>query len=202
MSQIKHFKLRVTLRDISGPIVWREISVPANYTFNQFHRVLQIVFGWSDYHLYEFSDKCDYNDNGEFRITIPSEYDAEYDEKTYNSRRKKLSSVFPKRKTLTYIYDYGDSWNFEIVYEGSTTVADYPFAHCSDGGGATPPEDCGGAGGYEAMKQTFVNQDEGVTSFREWLGLKPNENWDANLFSSQVRRYINIALAYLHGSDE
>lgn len=138
MGRTKHFNFKVTLRDVSNPIVWREISVPATYTFDQFHRVLQIAFGWSDYHLYEFTDKKDYYDKGEFRITIPSEYDAEYDEKTYNSRRKKLSSVFPKYKTLTYIYDFGDSWNFEILLEGSVFVEDYPFALCSDGGGATP----------------------------------------------------------------
>lgn len=51
------------------------------------------------------------------------------------------------------------------------------------------------------MKLSFATQDEEVASFREWIGLKHDENWDADLFSAQVRRYINIALAYLHGDD-
>lgn len=156
-----------------------------------------IVFSWSDCHLYEFTDKKDSYSPGEFRITVPSEYDAEYDEKTYNSRRKKLQSVFPKMKTLTYIYDYGDCWNFEIVLEKTTYTDDYPFAHCSDGGGATPPEDCGCTGGYEALRHSLAANDDEAKSYREWLGLKPGEDWDANLFPSQILRCINIALAYM-----
>ena len=195
-----HF--HVTLRDVENPVVWRDIEVPATYTFDQFHKVLQIVFGWSDYHLYEFTDRKDNLDKGTFRISIPSEYDAEYEEKTYNARKKKLQSVFPKTKQLTYFYDFGDSWNFEILCEGTSKANDYPFAHCSDGAGATPPEDCGGTGGYKAMKHSFEEQDDEVESFREWLGLKSNENWDPNFFPTQIRRYINIALAYLHGEEQ
>lgn len=136
MNKTKIFRFRVTLQDLDNPVVWREIEVPATYTFEQFHKVLQIVFGWSDYHLYEFNDKKDYFDSATFRITVPSEYDAEYEEKTYNAFRKKLQSVFPKTKQLTYVYDYGDNWHFEILLEGSST-SDYPFAHCSDGEGST-----------------------------------------------------------------
>ncbi len=201
MSKTKMLRFHVELMDVGNPKVWREIEVPASYTFEQFHKVLQVVFGWSDYHQYEFTDKEGYFGKATFRITIPSEYDAEYEEKTYNARRKKLQSVFPKTKHLTYVYDYGDNWHFEIFCEGSSTV-DYPFAHCSDGGGATPPEDCGGTGGYEAMKLSFANQDDEEESFREWLGMKHNENWDPNFFPSQIRRYVNIALAYMHGDEQ
>lgn len=159
------------------------------------------MFGWSDCHLYEFNDKKDYFDKATFRITVPSEYDAEYEEKTYNAFRKKLQSVFPKTEQLTYVHDYGDNWHFEILLEGSSS-SDYPFAHCSDGGGATPPEDCGGTDGYEAMKRSFANQDDEMESFREWLGMKSNENWDSDFFSPQILRYINIALIYLHGEEK
>lgn len=202
MGKTKMFHFHVELRDVENPVVWRDIEVPASYTFDQFHKVLQVVFGWSDYHLYEFSDKKDYFGKATYRITIPSEYDAEYEEKTYNARRKKLQSVFPKTRQLTYRYDYGDNWDFEVLYEGSSTVENYPFAHCSDGAGATPPEDCGGTGGYERMKESFANQDDEVESFREWLGMKSKENWDSNFFPTQIRRYINIALAYLHDEEQ
>lgn len=114
MNKTKIFRFRVTLQDLDNPVVWREIEVPATYTFEQFHKVLQIVFGWSDYHLYEFNDKKDYFDSATFRITVPSEYDAEYEEKTYNAFRKKLQSVFPKTKQLTYVYDYGDNWHLRF----------------------------------------------------------------------------------------
>src|SRR5688500_7754393 len=45
--------LRVTITDIEPPI-WRLVRVPDDYTLHQLHRVLQLVFGWLDYHLYDF----------------------------------------------------------------------------------------------------------------------------------------------------
>lgn len=197
MEKVKFYLFRVTLREVTNPTVWREIAVPSGYTFDQFHRVLQLSFGWSDYHLYEFTDKTVGWEPGTFRITIPSEYDAEYEEKTFDSRKKKLPSIFPKRKALSYFYDFGDDWNFDIEYLKSFTSDRYPFASCMDGGGATPPKDCEGPHGYEDMKESFANQDDEVESYREWLGLKPAENWDADFFPSQILRYINIGLAYL-----
>lgn len=197
MEKVKFYLFKVTLREVANPTVWREIAVPAGYTFDKFHRTLQLAFGWSDYHLYEFTDKIKAYEPGLFRITIPSEYDGEYEEKTYDSRRKKLSSIFPKRKALSYFYDFGDGWNFEILYLKSFTSDRCPHAGCMDGGGATPPEDCGGPHGYEEMKVSFAKQDDEVESYREWLGLKSRENWEADFFPLQILRYINIGLAYL-----
>jgi hypothetical protein len=45
--------LRVTLGDIDPPI-WRRLLIPDRLTLHQLHRVLQLVFGWQDYHLYAF----------------------------------------------------------------------------------------------------------------------------------------------------
>jgi hypothetical protein len=46
-------ELRITLADIEPPI-WRRVRVPDTYTLHQLHRVIQLLFGWLDYHLYEF----------------------------------------------------------------------------------------------------------------------------------------------------
>jgi hypothetical protein len=43
----------VTLQSIDPPI-WRRIQVWEDVTLAQFHRVLQMVVGWEDCHLYEF----------------------------------------------------------------------------------------------------------------------------------------------------
>ena len=32
----------------------RQLTIPVEYTFAEFHKVLQIAFGWKDYHMYEF----------------------------------------------------------------------------------------------------------------------------------------------------
>lgn len=197
MSNARMLHFKVTLKEVGNPVVWRRVSVPSDFTFEMFHRVLQIAFGWSDYHLYEFTDAADCRDSRQFRIAIPSEYDCEYQEKTYDARRKRLSSVFPKHKSLSYIYDFGDHWDFEIELERTSKSDDRPMAVCRDGGGATPPEDCGGPGGYEMMKISLAKEGEQSEMYLRWLGMQPGDKWDAEFFPRQLLRYINIALAYL-----
>src|SRR3982751_4045698 len=46
--------LRITIAGIEPPI-WRLVRVPDAYTLHQLHRVIQLVFGWLDYHLYAFT---------------------------------------------------------------------------------------------------------------------------------------------------
>jgi hypothetical protein len=46
-------ELRVTVTEIEPPI-WRLVRVPDDYTLHQLHRVFQLLFGWLDYHLYDF----------------------------------------------------------------------------------------------------------------------------------------------------
>ncbi len=48
------YQMKVTLEDISPPI-WRRIQVTSDTTLSRLHRILQIIMGWSDYHLHEFA---------------------------------------------------------------------------------------------------------------------------------------------------
>lgn len=48
--------LKITLSDIKPPI-WRRIVVPASYTFQQLHHVIQVAMGWDNYHLWQFWDR-------------------------------------------------------------------------------------------------------------------------------------------------
>ena len=52
-ARARRFVLRITLRHIE-PTIWREITVPDSYSLLQLHRCIQLVFGWLDYHLFEF----------------------------------------------------------------------------------------------------------------------------------------------------
>ena len=47
-------QLKVTLRDVKPPI-WRRIQVASDTHLSHLHRILQIVMGWENYHLYQFS---------------------------------------------------------------------------------------------------------------------------------------------------
>jgi hypothetical protein len=47
------YQLRIVLRDIS-PLIWRRLLVRSDTTLAQFHRMLQILFVWSNEHLSRF----------------------------------------------------------------------------------------------------------------------------------------------------
>jgi hypothetical protein len=46
-------QLKASLRGIS-PMIWRRLLVPGDLTLHGLHRVIQIAFGWEDYHLHAF----------------------------------------------------------------------------------------------------------------------------------------------------
>lgn len=44
---------KVTLEG-AKPAIWRRFQVPEDYSLHKLHKVLQIVMGWEESHLYEF----------------------------------------------------------------------------------------------------------------------------------------------------
>ncbi|MGC8495041.1 MAG: plasmid pRiA4b ORF-3 family protein [Syntrophobacteraceae bacterium] len=65
------FQLKVILKGIE-PAIWRSILVPGSITLHKFHKILQIVMGWDEEHLYNFSRRKDYERrNGQIRSRLP-----------------------------------------------------------------------------------------------------------------------------------
>jgi hypothetical protein len=55
-----------------------------------------------------------------------------------------------------YVYDLGDSWTHEVVIERiDPPDPGSPSVECMVGERACPPENCGGAGGYERFLDTI-----------------------------------------------
>lgn len=187
------YQFKIKLKDISKPPVWRRVEVPALFNFMDFNKVIQLAFGWQNAHLWNFTDRKDMFGRETLRIAEPSEYDGDYDAPTTDASKVTLMEIFSSRKSLTYVYDFGDYWIHEITVEG-ILMEERPVAFCTEGKGATPPEDCGGVGGYEALKMSFETNDSEAKSYREWLGMKKDEKWDAADFNSKDLRYINSAL--------
>ena len=176
------FRFKITLDGVKSPQVWRTIDVPASWPFIYFNAAIQAAFGWENCHLWQFSDCMKGYGEGSFRIAEPSEYDGDYSAETLDAWSTKLSDIFPARKTLSFIYDFGDYWRHTIkLVEVIDKNARRAF--CQDGKGTCPPEDCGGTGGYEDLKQAFKKENCETESYREWLGLEDNETWDPDRFS-------------------
>ena len=47
------YQLRIVLRGIS-PLIWRRLLIRGDTTLAQLHLILQIIFDWSNEHLYCF----------------------------------------------------------------------------------------------------------------------------------------------------
>ena len=179
------FQFKIQLEDVEDPEVWRRVIVPETFTFHRFHTVIQEAFGWGDYHLYQFSTKG--YKSKEF-ITVPHEG---YDDDIIDSEEITLQDVFSRKgQTYIYIYDFGDDWTHKIKLEKITPEKPL-HASCVDGQGACPPEDCGGAWGYDNLRMQLKKANEQelnesdkeeIEELKDWLGLDADEDWDANAF--------------------
>jgi hypothetical protein len=157
------YLLIITLLGIEQAICWRRFIVPANTTLDRLHEILQPIMGWHDGHMHgwrigdRFCMPDELCDNGE----LPES-------------KQVLSEIAPKKDSkFIYIYDFGDSWEHEIVVENTDySNPDWPYPICCiDGAMACPPEDCGGVPGYydlcEAMQyKNHPDHDDLV----EWHG--------------------------------
>jgi hypothetical protein len=138
-------QMKITLKGISKPPVWRRIQVRADTTFEMLHQIIQAGFGWTDTHLHSFEYE------GE-QIGVP---DPEWDNDCADETEATLGEVLLGPKDhVRYTYDFGDSWEHDIVLE---KVLERDAGNgrpvLVTGKGACPPEDCGGRWGYAELKE-------------------------------------------------
>lgn len=175
------FQFKIELNGVSDPNVWRRLTLPSNYTFLDFHTAIQIAFGWEGMHLFMFSPK---GFGSKPQITELAEDDInEWEEGQLDADELILSDIFTTEKQkYSYIYDFGDSWKHTITLEKIVAkTASSP--DCLDGKGKCPPEDCGGIGGYYALKEILADKKHPeYEEYAEWIGLEKDELWDAAEF--------------------
>ncbi len=136
------FRVRLALED-SSPVIWRRLDVPSDLTLDQLHRAIQAAFGWEDQHLHRFALGGDAFDRGAEFFLCPFEVE-DGDEEGTPEWEVRLDEVLGETgDALSYCYDYGDSWDLEIVLEEVRPATDGRVS-CVAGDRAAPPEDCGG----------------------------------------------------------
>lgn len=172
------YQFKIQLKGVTKPPVWRRVIVPEKLTFQEFHKVIQLVFEWDDYHMYQFSPSG-YGSNPV--IALPQEDD--WEQPDLNAKKTRLNKIFTREKQrYVYIYDFGDDWTHQIVLE-KLVPDESKIPVCLSGKGACPPEDCGGAWGYEDLKIILADPThEEHAEMKEWVGLVEDEEWDAGEF--------------------
>ena len=134
------------------PPVWRRIEVASDLGLDDLHEVLQVVFGWEDYHLYRFTTGPQDDPGEAFACTadLRGAWDDEPTMPTWDVRVDELLAEVGER--LHYQYDYGDNWWVTIEVEDVVDGRVPPGrATLLEGAGAGPPEDCGGIHGYRMI---------------------------------------------------
>lgn len=158
------YEFKVSLKEIQPPI-WRRFQVRSNITFGELHKTLQVVMGWWNSHLHLFQA-------GSLLIT-DAETLAEWGEDGVPDHVTRLDMIIKQRgATFTYEYDFGDSWEHELVLEAILPVEETTsYPRCLAGERACPPEDCGGVWGYELFLEALRDPEhEEHDSYLEWIG--------------------------------
>jgi len=131
------YVLKVMLDNIE-PEIWRQFVVPSDITLDRLHDIIQIVMGWTDSHLHEFS--------------IEGKRYTEYMESPEDGEEDGLYRLgnLVKRKgaSFEYTYDFGDNWRHHLILETTDYYLrphDEPILFLT-GERACPPEDVGGIG--------------------------------------------------------
>ena len=154
---------REKLSEGSKPPIWRRMQITSETTLVQFHRIMQCVMGWEGSHLYQFViGGIAYGDPG-----MVGEWDAE-DARTVTL----VALVRGERSKLLYEYDFGDSWEHELLVEKILPLDEgkrYPV--CLTGKRACPPEDCGGVWGYASFLDALHDPEHPEhEEMRDWIG--------------------------------
>jgi len=176
----------VFLRDVEPP-VWRRLEVPASYTFWELHVALQDAMGWQDCHLHAFRVRDPQTGAiAEIGIPDPDGFGPDF---LAGWEVPVLSYVQEPGHHVEYEYDFGDSWAHDLILEDvgpRQSGTKYPC--CVAGARACPPEDCGGAHGYEHLLAVLTDpaHDE-HDELRQWVGAA----FDPEYFDPRRIRFSN-----------
>jgi hypothetical protein len=173
------YQLRVWLREIS-PAIWRRLLVRSDSTIADLHHTIQIVMGWTDFHLHQFiihGKSYGVSKIGGIWFTD-------------NPKQVRLGDLELREKgRFLYEYDFGDLWQHEIRIEKRLPLdpkKTYPV--CVGGSRSTPPEDCGGPWAFMELKQqySFYNIAERMLEIVESEDLEECR-WD---YQEEVRELL------------
>ncbi len=164
-------QFRVTLNEVE-PVIWREIQVPTAYDFWALHVAIQDAMGWEDAHLHVFHVAKPKTRRFE-RIGIPDDAGFANGPPTLPGWEVPIAPYFAKvGASAVYEYDFGDDWRHVVTLQ--EILAPEPrrkYPRCVAGARACPPEDCGGAHGYEGFLLAIRDPDhEEHEHLREWIG--------------------------------
>ena len=153
-----YLDFEVSLREVQ-PKVWRRFLIRSTDTFMDLHEAIQDACGWLNCHLFAFRTT-------RRRTIVGLPNDDGFSDPDPDASSIKLSSFFGPGKSMrcVYEYDFGDSWEHDVVLKEATDLKERFQRRLTDGGRAFPPEDCGGLPGYEDCVRVISRAGPATTS--------------------------------------
>jgi hypothetical protein len=171
MSATTIARLKITLDDVK-PVVLRRVEVPFDIRLDRLHLTIQAAMGWTNSHLYEIRA-------GGVGWSTPYP-DADWAGDFIDARKARLGDILEDigKKTLKYLYDFGDGWEHTIKIErliDPEPGINYP--RLIEANGHCPPEDVGGPWGYGELLEAIADPSHGRhRELKEWLADDFNPN--------------------------
>ena len=158
------FQLRVQLQEVR-PVVWRRVLVAGSVRLSKLAEVLLTTMGWENSHLHQFPI-------ADAHYGMHADDWGDVDEDEIDEKTVSVLKALGDERQFFFDYDFGDGWEHEIVIEQVTWGSGgLKFAVCVDGENACPPEDVGGAGGYEIFLAAMADPDhEEHDDYLRWMG--------------------------------
>ena len=153
----KIYQIKISIKGAKPP-VWRRVLLASTITFEELHEIIQIIFNWGSYHLYEFSGKyANYKTSEELKHN--EMYSLFGRQSSYDMSKVQINKELknPKDK-VSYTYDFGDSWEHIILLEKIVPydkTIQYPI--CTTGKRNGPLEDCGGIYSFNLIVDAIEN---------------------------------------------
>nr|WP_276931980.1 plasmid pRiA4b ORF-3 family protein [Globicatella sulfidifaciens] len=186
------FQVKVQLKEIKSPPIWRNLILPNRITFFELHHIIQIAFGLYDMHLFNFTKK-----SYPFEINLEymrDEYFNSYNEGiNYVDADKTL--VFPyllELNSLDYTYDFGDNWEFKITLMKVKVTTSEEVPSVVSFRGENISEDCGGPGGLEEIRELAKTPDS--KEYQEWVKWNPRilEDYDLPRVNKRLAKFYRL----------
>jgi hypothetical protein len=155
------YQLKLQIK-LEGHDIWRRVFVPSTYSFRNLHHIIQTVFDWQNYHLHEFV--VEGAENKPLKIVMDDDPEtmeyANFDDFDIRQERFiELEDIFPEFGEVIYEYDFGDSWEHIITLEQVVKSKKFQATYL-EGNGERPPEDVGGAWGFEEYLRIMENEKD------------------------------------------
>lgn len=196
----KSLRLKIQMKDVTKPPMWREIIIPADFNFSQLHHAIQAVTNLDNEHLWQFQNRA-YDMDLIIGVPMQNQMGFGIDDWTHDADKTPVSAFLSEKgDKLEYVYDFGDDWIFTVsvqeVMDRQGDVAVCTKWKCD----FQPIEDIGGIWAYLDLREAFTNPDKLTAKQKKeiagMLGFDRYKDLEANMDEFVIDiEYVNERLA-------